>query len=231
MYISSKQNQHILQVKDLVADRQARFAQKLCVVEGHKLCKEVPLLKLFIRDGALTELTAPEIFTVTASLFDQMCDTQTPQGVLGVTAISCLSSIPTQGQFLYCDRIQDPGNLGTIIRTARGFGFSGVVVSPGTTDPFSPKVVRSSMGAVFQIPIIVSECVSDLPLIVAAMQGTAIREFTPPKDYILVVGNEGQGVATAIQAKAQALVTIPIQFESLNAAIAAAICMYQLKNP
>lgn len=230
MYISSRQNQHILQVRELLTERQARQQQKLCVVEGHKLCQEVPLTKLFIRDGATTELTAPEVFTVATSLFDYMADTQTPQGVLGVTEISYLDQIPGQGQFLYCDRIQDPGNLGTIIRTAVGFGLSGVIVSPGTTDPFSPKVVRSAMGALFRIPIIVSECSSELPLIVANMQGQDIRSFVPPQDYILVVGNEGQGVLPELQAKAQAQVSIPIRFESLNAAIAAAICMYQFKK-
>jgi TrmH family RNA methyltransferase len=120
--------------------------------------------------------------------------------------------------------------LGTIIRTAVGFGLSGVIVSPGTTDPFSPKVVRSAMGALFRIPIIVSECNSDLPLIVADMQGQDIRTFIPPQDHILVVGNEGQGVLPELQSKAQAKVSIPIQFESLNAAIAAAICMYQFKK-
>lgn len=230
MYISSRQNQYVLQIKELQSDRQARFNQKLCVVEGHKLCKEVSLLKLFVRDGASTELTAPEVFTVATSLFDQMSDTQTPQGVLGITAISCLFSIPLHGQYVYCDRIQDPGNLGTIIRTALCFGFSGVIVSDGTTDPFSPKVVRSSMGAVFRIPIIISDCVSNLPLIVADMQGDDIRQFIPPQNYILVVGNEGQGVSPELQAKALQSIRIPIQFESLNAAVAAAVCMYQLKK-
>lgn len=230
IYISSRQNQHILQLKELLTDRQARFTQGLCVVEGYKLCQEVPLTKLFVRDGALTEIAAPEVFTVAASLFDQIADTQAPQGVMGIARCVYSTEIPPQGQFIYCDRIQDPGNLGTIIRTALGFGLSGVIVSQGTTDPFSPKVVRSSMGAVFRLPIIMSECITELPIIVAEPKGENIRQYTPPQDYVLVIGNEGQGVLADILAKAKQKLAIPIQFESLNAAVAAAICMYHFKK-
>lgn len=230
MYISSRQNQHVLQVKELLSERQSRLRDKLCVVEGYTLCKENPLTKLFVRDGVTTDLLAPEVYTLAPSLFDSISDTQNPQGVLGLTPISYETVIPRQGQYIYCDRLQDPGNLGTIVRTAVCFGFSGIVIGPETTDPFSPKAVRSSMGAVFRLPVIFADCQPEFPIIVADLQGEDIRRFIPPQDYILAIGNEGQGVSRELQERSAYSVRIPIQFESLNAAVAAAICMYQFKK-
>ena len=166
--------------------------------------------------------------------------TTAPQGVLLVCeerslALSELENTP-DARFLVLDGIQDPGNLGTLVRTARAFALDAVVALDGTVDLWNPRVVRASAGSVFRIPVVrapwreVAAWAAGSQVIVAdaAGQDAAILAVSPP--WMLVVGNEGAGVREEIRAVAGARAAVPIAgaADSLNAAVAGAIVLYAL---
>ncbi len=180
------------------------------------------------------------IYCVTDEIFPGMCDTKNPQGILACIKIENTNNfIPdTNKSYIYCDSINDPGNLGTIIRTADAAGFGGVLLSPDCVDLYSPKVVRSSMGSFFNTDIItdishemIKQYSNNFQLI-----GGALRENTSDyrvPDYkiptIIIVGNEANGISDEILEICKC-VKIPIlgKAESLNAGVAAAILMYEV---
>jgi TrmH family RNA methyltransferase len=148
------------------------------------------------------------------------------------------SSAASTGRFLLLDGIQDPGNVGTLIRAALAFGGDGVVVLDGTVDPWNPKAVRASAGAAAHLPLArarwsqVREWIThqDIPLLVAESQGKDVREMTPPLSWALVLGNEGAGVRPEIRERADASLAVSIssKVESLNVATAGAILLFAL---
>ena len=148
----------------------------------------------------------------------------------------------TGKRYLYCDCQQDPGNVGTVIRSADAFGFDGVIVSRGSVDVFSPKVIRSSMGSVFHVAMITD---TDTAFLQAAkdegyfLSVTALHQNSVPLEQaaiaekqIFVIGNEGNGVSETVLAMADETVHIPMQglAESLNAGVAASILMYEVSR-
>ena len=166
--------------------------------------------------------------------------TASPQGILLVceepsVALSGLRRAPG-ARFLAADAIQDPGNLGTLVRTARAFGLAGVIALDGSADPWNAKVVRASAGSVFRIPVVrapwseVRAWAAGTRVIVADAAGrdAASLSVTPP--WMLVVGNEGAGVRAEVRevADARAAVPMPGAADSLNAAVAGAIILYAL---
>jgi TrmH family RNA methyltransferase len=166
----------------------------------------------------------------------ELSDTVTPQGILVVAAIPQGDRQPVGSRLLVVDGVQDPGNLGTLIRTAEALGVEGVIVLPGTVDPWSPKVVRAAAGASFRIPV--SEMRSgeairrlaerEIPIWASAADGDPLpRVADSPERVALVVGNEGAGVSPAIREAAARIVAIEHAggAESLNVAIAAAILL------
>ena len=181
------------------------------------------------------------VIKIKGSIFGGLCDTQTPQGIIAV--------IKTEEQkdfmpdiskpYVYCDGINDPGNLGTIIRTADAAGFGGVILSKGTVDLYSPKTVRSSMGSFFNMRVVTGVSYEKLSeyknsgfqLIGGALSDNTIdyRSADMKKPTIIIVGNEANGISEDVQKMCQC-VKIPIlgKAESLNAGVAAAILMYEL---
>lgn len=137
------------------------------------------------------------------------------------------------GAILVLDDIQDPGNMGTILRTADWFGISCIVCSPHCVDIYNPKVVQASMGAIFRVPVVISDISeyltqSELPVYGAFLEGQNIFTETIPKNAILVIGNEGNGISKKVETLIHIKVHIPsyakgIGSESLNAGVAAAI--------
>lgn len=167
----------------------------------------------------------------------EYADTVTPQGILAVAEIpgSGWDRLP-DGDLLVCDGIQDPGNLGTILRTAEALGVAGTVSLKGTVDPWNPKTVRASAGSVFRVPVVDAdwEETSDelrrrgLPLWASGVDGDALdREDPVPERVAVVLGNEGAGVRPEILASADRRVAIRLRgsVESLNVAVAAALLM------
>ncbi len=163
--------------------------------------------------------------------FFALASTKTPQQYLAV-ADRTTNEIGDYQTLLYLDQISDPGNLGTIIRTALALGISGIALSPGSCDPFNSKVIRSSLGAVFTLPLEVKtyQWLQEQPAqkILADLDGVSIYDL-PPLDSpkILILGSEAAGVSPQLRELSDLAITIPItsKMESLNLAIAAGICL------
>jgi TrmH family RNA methyltransferase len=169
---------------------------------------------------------------------EELADTERPQGVLAVFAEPRCPNLTRKGRYLVLDGVQDPGNVGTLVRTAVGFGLDGVVVLDGTADPWGAKAVRASAGMVFRIPVMQSSwrearegLVRDgVPVLVADAAGRDAGSVTPPTAWALVVGSEGVGPRNAVRASADRVLGVPLAgpAESLNVGVAAAILMYTL---
>jgi TrmH family RNA methyltransferase len=126
--------------------------------------------------------------------------------------------------------VNDPGNVGTVLRSALAFGAGSVALGPGTADPYGPKAVRASMGALFQVPVARIRNPSELPghrVALVAGQGVPLHELDTARDVTFVVGAEREGVPDAVVAACDEVAHIPIAFESLNAATAASIALYE----
>ncbi len=172
-------------------------------------------------------------------IFEQISDAVTPQGVMGIFKIPNQETLDeNKGNFIvYCDNLRDPGNAGTIIRTADAFGIDAVVFSEGSADIFAPKLVRSTMGSLFHVPVFKEADTSDLKKLKAkgyeivslALSENCISlyDFVCPEKCVIVVGNEAHGVSREILEISDKCVKIPMYgfAESLNASVAAAIVM------
>lgn len=181
------------------------------------------------------------LYKISDNIFGGICDTTTPQGIIAVIKMEETENfVPnTQKAYVYCDHVSDPGNLGTIIRTADAAGFGGIILSRDCADLYSPKTVRSSMGSFFNIKIICDKTAEDLEeykKMGFCLYGGALNENTidykkadMTKPTIIIVGNEANGITEPVLRLCQG-VKIPIigGAESLNAAVAAAILMYEL---
>jgi RNA methyltransferase, TrmH family len=182
------------------------------------------------------------IHLVTEPEFASAAGTESPQGVLAVAAAPVwqLNHLPQTGlRILVLDGVQDPGNVGTILRTAAAFSVSATVALPGTVDLWNAKVVRSAMGSHFVHPTLF--CTTDalapflaergIPLWGADAAGTPVSEFRVPAQWALAVGNEGAGLSPATQSLVAGTVSLPIStaVESLNVAVATGILLFALR--
>jgi len=200
-------------------------------------------------------LYAPELYEITSLELngisptsvtkDVMCkisDTITPQGIMAVCKIPENSFSNKFSKVLFLDRIQDPGNAGTMIRTADAMGFDAIILSQGCADPYSLKVVRSTVGSIFHIPIIYNvnsiDTLAQLKNRNFTIYATALNKSKSIEDttifspFELIIGNEGQGVSEEIKNMSDYLIRInmPGNAESLNASIAAGILMYKFSG-
>lgn len=251
LIITSLQNSIVKQVKELQSKKAARKKQGLFVVEGYRCVKEIPSRKGLIEYLVVTEkqldqipghLLVDKCYVVTEEIFAKISETQSPQGMLAIVKIPALHLEDlslNDGAYLILENLQDPGNLGTIIRTAHAFGYKGILMTKGCVDAFSPKVVRATMSGLFYVPIVVDETIKtyvesckkvNMPLYVTALHEKSknIKEISFPKNLGLIIGNEGNGVSQYCIDEADELMIIPMPggAESLNASVAAAICMY-----
>lgn len=239
MIITSRVNPLIKTVASL-SDKKFRRQLNLYIVEGVKSVREC------ISSGAEIDkiICTPEnesLFegttVVSESVFKSISDEKTPQGVLAVVKIPKTRIKPPDGNSLLLDCLQDPGNLGTVIRCANAAGYTDIYLI-NCTDPYSPKAVRASMSGIFFVNLYIGsreeifEALKASPLICADMDGENIFKFRPPEKFCLCIGNEGGGISSEVMAKAAYTVKIPMRetCESLNAAVSAGIAMYALKN-
>lgn len=178
-----------------------------------------------------------EVYEVPTRLMAQISDTQTSQGILAVMKRRTYPLPPSPTFILLADQVRDPGNLGTILRTAQAIGVEAVLLTPGTVDGFSPKVVRAGMGAHFHLPIFhlpwqeIHAYLKKIPVFLAeADQGTPLWEANFHKPCALLIGGEAFGASPMGEEIATQRVTIPItgKAESLNAAVAAGILMAEV---
>ena len=244
--ITARKNPLLQQVRRLLSSRKEREASGLFVADGTKLLGEAVrwwpgLQTVILSDGVEAEI--PEgvrLVRVPEDVMASISPMQTPQGALFICRLPEKNIFTPMPGMLLLDGIQDPGNLGTILRTADALGVT-VALLEGCADPYSHKVVRASMGAVFRTPVVQTTWaeVKDkmqqggIPVAVTALSKRAqdIRNADLSK-MAVVIGSEGQGVRQEILDSAQAELIIPMQenCESLNAAIAAAIVMWQMKK-
>lgn len=263
--ITSTSNNQVKNIVALQKKSRERREQQRFVAEGLRLIMETPgqlLRELYVTDvfaaseegsKAIDSLrkraqrVIPEI--VSEQVMSFMADTQTPQGVLGVvempffTLHDTLSSGIRRGTpplLLILETIQDPGNLGTILRTAEGAGVTGVIMNNTTVDIYSPKVVRSTMGSIFRLPHVV---VPDLEKAIYSLKAVGVKIYAAHlrgemnydrADYTsacgFLIGNEGNGLTDETAALADTLIKIPMEgsLESLNAAMASGILAYEV---
>lgn len=244
--ITARKNPLLQQVRKLLSSRKEREEAGLFVADGTKLLAEAvrwwPGLETVIVSDNV-EVQVPEgvrTVQVPADVMESISPMRAPQGALFVCRLPEKQAFAPVPGMLLLDGIQDPGNLGTILRTADALQVP-VVLLEGCADPYSHKVVRSSMGAVFRTPVVQAtweqvreQCsAAGIPVAVTALSERAedIRNASL-QEMAVVIGSEGQGVRKEILESAQAELIIPMNenCESLNAAIAAAIVMWQMKR-
>lgn len=250
--ITSANNGQIKKIVQLNQKAKARKEQGLFVAEGKKMFYEAPknwIQKVFVseRVSGETEIMNRVVSfpyeIVADSVFRQMSDTQTPQGVLTLlkTPSYTMESILQKENplVMVLEDIQDPGNAGTIIRTGEGAGVNGVFLTRISVDVTNPKVIRSTMGSIYRIPFLY---VKDVVSLEKELKKRGIRSYAAhlngknyydKEDYrggtAFYIGNEGNGLTDAAASAADCLIRIPMngQVESLNAAMAAGILMYE----
>lgn len=244
-HITSLKNPKILTWKAL-KERKGRRETGCFLVEGRKMVEEALAssfpVEMVLADGErMAEFELPPhvpVTTMPSHVLAAVCDTKTPQGIAAVVR---MQEPPALGSRLVAlDGVQDPGNVGTILRTADAAGFDGVLLSQQCADVFSPKVLRATMGSIFRMAIRVTD---DLPGALTALQAQGFSVISSQLDgtpfysrepvgerFALVIGSEGNGVTDAVKAVATHRVKLPMRggAESLNAAVAAGIMMYEL---
>lgn len=248
--ITSTSNQQMKNLALLLKKAKARNEQNLFVVEGKKMAEEIPkgwLVKTYVSESFLREnmefLSEWDYEEVSDSVFKSVSDTQTPQGIL------CLVKKPKyqleellageNTHLLLVESIQDPGNLGTMLRTGEGAGISGIIMNQTTVDLFNPKTIRSTMGSIYRVPFYVTKDLKEtilelkkqrINVYAAHLKGTLCYDepdYKQPTAFL--IGNEGNGLSDEIADCADTYIKIPMEgkVESLNAAISAALLMYE----
>ena len=253
--ITSVSNGRVKNVIALNGKAKARKEQKVFVVEGLKMFQEVPAEK--VREIYLTTSMkekesvqeklrecACSIEEVSEEVFARMSDTTSPQGILCIVEQESYSLDTVleaeQGFWLVLEDIQDPGNLGTILRTGEGAGISGVILSRNTADIYNPKTIRSTMGSLFRVPFVYADTMEEalgalhtreIQVYAAHLQGERYYDaFDYRSKCAFLIGNEGNGLTESTAAMADEYLRIPMagKVESLNAAVAASILMYEV---
>lgn len=240
--ITSKANSVVKNAKKL---HQKKYRKSAYLIEGWHLFEEavqagVTIEKIFALESYRDQLAAfPQTVWVSEEILRDLADTQTPQGIVAVIQKEEVV-LPDfrQGKFLFLEDVQDPGNVGTMIRTADAAGFTGVIVSDKSADIYSLKTLRSMQGSHFHLPIyrlplatFVEEAKkSDLPILATTLsrESKDYRELSSLENFVLVMGNEGQGISSVMAESADQLVHIGMKgrAESLNVAVAAGILMF-----
>ncbi len=250
--ISSKNNSKIKGIKKLLSSAKERRVRGLFVIEGIRLVKEAPpemveqlyLSESLFRSGTFETDLYNNMEVVSDEVFQSVSDTVTPQGALALVRQPSWSLDPSElgdgCRLLLLDDIQDPGNLGTMIRTAEAAGVTMVVMSEGCADIFNPKVIRSTMGSIFRVPFVVDDLVSVVEALKAEgviVYGAALddavdlRETEKAEKLAIVIGNEGNGISKGVLNSVSGKIRIPMEgrVESLNAAVSAALLLYYFR--
>ena len=242
--ITSKANSVVKNAKKL---HQKKYRKSAYLIEGWHLFEEavqagVTIEKIFALESYRDQLaTFPQTVWVSEDILLDLADSQTPQGIVAVVQKEEVGQVDlSQGKFLFLEDVQDPGNVGTIIRTADAAGFTGVIVSEKSADIYSLKTLRSMQGSHFHLPIyrMSSQALLEeakkavIPVLATTLSKDSVdyRELPPIDNFVLVMGNEGQGISPLMAESADQLVHISMkgQAESLNVAVAAGILIFHL---
>jgi TrmH family RNA methyltransferase len=253
--ITSRANPRIKQLRAAFAGN-ARLADGLVAIEGENLIGEAIRSGITLHTVFLSEHAAPpawlprgaETLHLAGDIFASAVDTQSPQGIAALieppqwqleSVLTANSKAHTPSLLLIAAGLQDPGNLGTLIRSAEAFAATAVLTTPGTVSAWNQKVLRASAGSVFRVPVIpiqttdLAQLKSRSIRILAAVAPNADAKLTAMQDLTqptaLMIGNEGNGLSSNLLALADARITIPTPgpVESLNAAIAGSLLLYE----
>lgn len=243
--ITSTKNQWVKTVKALYK-RKGRKESGCFILEGWHLLEEAlkaeaKIEQIFVLESQqerLQEVEGIPVYCVTESVLKAMSSAEKPQGVLAIARQWEYPELTLEGAWVFLDRVQDPGNVGTIIRTADAAGYQGVVLGEGCVDLYNDKVLRSMQGSQYHIPVYeksLTEIISQFKAQSGKVYGTKLdrnaqdyRKVHPKGNYAILMGNEGKGVAKELLDQTDQNVFIPMrgQAESLNVAIATAILLF-----
>lgn len=254
--ITSNSNAKVKQILNWQKKRKARDTDGIFIVEGIRMFVEAPVEQVeavyvsesfYAKRAKELELEkwGRKLEIVSDSVFQHMSDTKTPQGVMAILKQmeyqleDIVESVGKTPLLMVLDNLQDPGNLGTILRAGEAAGVTGVIMSADTVDIYNPKVIRSTMGSIYRMPFVYVE---DLEAIVKGLNMAGIHTYAAhlkgknsyeAEDYTqksaFLIGNEGNGLRDEIADAAEIYVKIPMcgEVESLNAAIAATVLMFE----
>lgn len=246
--IESLNNPRVKQWRKLHTKKE-RDKTKTFLVEGFHLVEEAIKTEEYVREVVISEsveipaswvLDGLDVTIVTDEIMTAITATETTQGIAAVCGQHIAKSInPVNKKLLLIDAVQDPGNVGTLIRTADAAGLDAVIIGDGTVDIYNSKVIRSTQGAIFHLPIYRNNLHDMLTILKAAdipVYGTSLKnaihykEVDTSDSFALIVGNEGKGVSTSLLTETTKNLFIPIKgkSESLNVAVAAGILMFHL---
>lgn len=255
--ITSVSNQHI---KDAIhiREKRAKYKHEAFLIEGPHLVEMALAAGILIREVFVSEAfmakleyqnirnkiakSAVTVFEVPEQVLHRLTDTETPQGIAAIAGYlpKTLNELPCRANPFYVvlDAVQDPGNMGTIIRTADAAGVDAVILLPGCCDAFNPKAIRSTAGSIFTISIVYTEPETLLPWLNKRKIHLAVTDANTDKTIFrsdlkeplaITFGNEAHGISKQLKEAADLVIAIPIlgKAESLNVATSAAICLYE----
>ena len=254
MELTSVKNPRIISAREL-ATRKGRWARRAFLCEGEHMVEEAlvansaAVREIFV-DGEKAERFTPlleraaegtAVYAVPEYLLAAVSQVKTPQGIAAVVDLPAPATLEELGEKLVLlENVQDPGNVGTILRTLDAAGFHGCILTAGCADPFAPKTLRATMGSVFRVPMVFAEAAEAIACLKARNYAVLAAELggepfyerqALPQSLCLMIGNEGAGLSNEVCAEATHRFCLPMAggAESLNAAVAAAIMMYDLK--
>jgi TrmH family RNA methyltransferase len=244
--ITSAQNAKVKLARSLMGRAKERREAGAFVVEGVRLVEEAVKANWPVRfvlfDETLSERgrwllkNMPGAEEVSTGVMESISETESPQGILAVLEDKLLPMPESPSFILVPDQVRDPGNLGTLLRTAAASGVQAVLIPPDTTDVFAPKVLRSGMGAHFRLPIHsmgwdeIETQIKGIQVYIADMDGHSCWETDLHQPLALVIGSEAVGVSAAAQKIANGRISIPMSgdIESLNAGVAGSVLMFEV---
>ncbi len=254
--ITSSSNNRVKQVVQWQKSARERYEAGVFLAEGFKMFEEAPeesVKEIYVSQGAYSRVRSCPAMreklermgfeTVSEDILAKMSDTRAPQGILFVVrqpryTLEQLLDAPSP-LLVVLENIQDPGNLGTIIRTGEGAGVTGVIMSRQTVDLFNPKTIRATMGSVFRVPFLYTDSLKEvigqlrgrgIHVYAAHLEGKRYYEsFSFREGTAFLIGNEGNGLCRETAELAEEYLKIPMEgrVESLNAAVAASLLMYE----
>jgi TrmH family RNA methyltransferase len=262
MMLQSRDNKLVKHTAHLLSSRNYRYDSEEYVIEGFKMASEaidghIPIKCAFFSEEAYHKYADLALkmkhmdiqtYEVSKDIFEKLSDTKTPQGITCIAKMLdkplTADKIDSNGKYLAIEQLQDPGNMGTIIRTADAFGLDGIILSVGCVDVYSPKVLRSTMGSIFRIPIIVVDDLTatlrglsqknmiTLAAVVGGTDAIPLDEIKVCSGVVVVIGNEANGLSDEVINACTEKITIPMSgnAESLNAAVTAGIIIWKISK-
>lgn len=248
--ITSKDNDKIKEIKKIRDSKKVRDEKNVYIIEGLKMLKEAMsegvkintiiiceecLEKTAITSKLLYEIAKFNCIYVTKNIFNTLTEVVNPQGVLAIVEKPDTSNIKyDEDIIMLLDNIQDPGNLGTVLRTADAIGLTQVLVTKNTVNPYNPKVIRATMGAIFRVNVVVIEDFEILKrngytVIATSLKGSNNIYDVKFNKHVIIIGNESNGISEELLDFADIKAKLPMngKAESLNASVAASIIMYE----